>query len=659
MKKLAFTIVVPLLLFLNSCSLNDSNYETLDAKEVFFSYSPQNVRAFTVDDDGNVYSLENNTVTVFDLDGEKVASYELGATGESINRICIGDGRIYFTAMSNDETEILYSYDMETNKQEELISLDIFSKLKQIAYVSGTLYISGISPDYINMEYDLWDADAGSTNPYVYDGTVLASYNLTENCLDIVYDQLPNSFAVTPNGEIMIYAYDSEGGYFFAKFNPESCSVGDKYYIDIKTVFCFTVDEQDGVLLSPSASKTSSFNTLSYISLKNDSGVADVMPNVIVADDGIKYIKGYTFYQNIESGKIERIKNAVYVKDNPKIKMISASTYATDIFSAGYQVEFTRLENEEFALTVLSLDKKYDICYMNSRQDFSFNIKNKGSFYPLNDVPYVKEFLDGCFPYIREAATDNDGNIWMIPIDISIPILIYQEENCKKAGLDFAGAANVYDIIDLAKKARNMDQSLSCLNGYTLIQKAISLYLRNHTTLDTPEFRLLATALYEFYSGGAYFGDSLAISEYVFNRNTGFLFDSTDMRIYQTLEYIIGRSDLKVASITGTDNINSAYSVYLCVNPNSDNLETTLDYISALCEYMLNMNNSYMLADKSKYTDSNYARELYALYENSVIDFNFSNEVFASDFNRYLNDKIDLDTLIEEGNRKLAIYLKE
>lgn len=658
MKKLAFTFIVLTLLFITSCSSNDDNFETLDAKDVFFTYPSKNVRSFTVDDDGSVYSLEENKVTVFDLNGGQVLSYDLDTIG-SINRICIGSDMLYFTAMAYDETEILYCYDMKTNEQEELISLVSFSKLKQIVYVNGLIYISGINPDYVNKEYGLWDGDVGSANPYVYDGTVLGAYNISENRFDIVFDQMPNSFAVTPSGKIMLYAYDSEGGYYFAELEPESGNIGDKQYTDIKNITSFTVDNLGGLVLWPSASKTSSFNTLSYISLKNDLGVADVMPHVITFNDGIKFKKGFTFYHNAESKSIERIKNSVYVKDNPKIKMMSAGTYATDIFSAGYQVEFNELEYEEFALTVLSLDKKYDISYMNSRQDFSLNIKNKGSFYPLNDVPNVKEFIDGCFSYIREVATDDNGDIWMIPIDVSIPVIIYQEENCKEAGLDFAGAANVYDMIDLAERARNMDQLLSFFNDNSFIQKSISLYLRNYTTPDTPDFRLLAPALSKFNSNSAYFGDSLAISEYVFNRNPGFLFSTEGTRIHQTLDYIMERNDFKAVSLTGSDYINSAYCTFLCVNPNSDNLNSTLEYISSLCEYMMTINNSYMFTDELKYTDSSYARELYALYENSVIDFNVSNEVFASDFERYLNGKVNLDTLIEESDRKLAIYLNE
>lgn len=658
MKKLVFTIIILLQLFITSCSRNDNYYETLDAKDVFFSYPAQNVRAFTVDEDGMVYSLEENKVTVYGLNGECVASYELETIG-SINRLCIGEDTLYFTAMAYSESEILYSYDMSTNEQKELIVLDSFSKIKQIDYLNGDIYISGVNPDYVNKEYDLWNGDIGGTASYVYDGTVLAKYSLTKNQFDIVFDELANSFAVTPDGKIMLYAYDSEGGHYFAKLDPDSVSIEDNYYTEISNIFSFTVDEKGGIFLWPSASNKAFYDTLSYILPHNDSGVTDVMPNVIVYNDSIKYIKGFTFYYNSRSEKIERIKKSVYVKENPKIKMISAGTYATDVFSSGYNVEFNEMEAEEFALTVLSLDTIYDICYMNSRQDFSMNIRNRGSFYPLNDVPYVKEFLDSCFPYIREAATNEDGDIWMIPIDVSIPIIIYQENNCKEAGLDFEDVRDVYGMIDLTEKARDMDQSLSIFNGNTLIQKSISLYLRNHKTLDTSEFRQLAPALYEFNSKGAFFGNNQALAEYTFDRNPDFLFKSGDIRMSQNLEYIIDRSDLKVSPMLGSDNINSAYCVYLCVNPNSNNLESTLEYISALCEYMMSLNNSYMLTDKSKYTDSSYARELYELYENSIIDFSVSDEVFASDFVGYLNGEISLDTLIEEGDRKLSIYLNE
>lgn len=423
MRKLIYTIIILVILLTTSCSSNDDRYETLDAKDVFFTYPADKVRAFAVDEDGSVYALEDKTVTVFDLNGQRISDFEL-ISDSSINYICLGDDVLYFTSKAMDETETLYRYDLKSKQQEELISLDCFSKLKQMAYLNGNIYFSGISPDYINKQYDLWEGDEGSFNPFVYDGTVFAAYKVDEDHLDLVFDETPIGFAVTPEEELMIYAYDNEGGYYFAKLDLKNGGIEDKHYTAINDIMSFAVDSKGGIILWPSASKTSFFNTLSYLSYKDDRVVADVMPNVIALPDGIKYVKGFTFYYNIISNRIERIKNSVYVKDNPKIKIISAGNYTTDAFSAGYQVEFTDLDYEEFAMTVLSLDKNYDICYMNSRQDFSLNIKNKGSFYPLNDVPYVKEFIDSCFPYIKEAATDDNGDIWMIPIDISVPVVI-------------------------------------------------------------------------------------------------------------------------------------------------------------------------------------------------------------------------------------------
>jgi hypothetical protein len=66
-----------------------------------------------------------------------------------------------------------------------------------------------------------------------------------------------------------------------------------------------------------------------------------------------------------------------------------------------------------------------------------------------------------------------------------------------------------------------------------------------------------------------------------------------------------------------------------------------------------------MLSNASTYTNSEYAKRLYAIYENSVIDFNISDEVFADVFDRYVNDEIALDQFITEADRKLRMYLNE
>lgn len=78
-------------------------------------------------------------------------------------------------------------------------------------------------------------------------------------------------------------------------------------------------------------------------------------------------------------------------------------------------IESKKLSAEEFSLTVMSQDKNYDVCMINSSQDYSANIKSKGSFYPLNDVPGVAEYLDKCFPYVKEAAYTESGKYGCCP----------------------------------------------------------------------------------------------------------------------------------------------------------------------------------------------------------------------------------------------------
>lgn len=684
MKKLLFILAISLtLIILTSCEKANKDHEIFDVKEVYFSYAPDNAECFAVSDDGILYVPKNNTeedafngniiINAFNLNGEKIKNYEIELNGK-IKHICTDDNNVLYFSVKEDitknlivsEYETLYSYDTKSQELKELLCLDSFNMVKKISYLNDCLYILGIDPMYINKEYDNWEGDYR----YEYDGTVLKSYNISnsktisEKCLEIIFDDLPSDFSINPNGGIIIFAHDSEGGYYFADVNLNDKSTGKKIYRDIPFTISFAADDKGVVFFSLNGSKLST-NTfvLCHTVLNDDSGISDVMPNVTVRTaDSIIYKKGFTFYLNMNTEKIERIKNSVYVKDNPKIKVISSTRYGTDIFSSGYVIDFSMQDYEGFALTVLSRDKSYDICYMGSNQDFSSNIRDKGSFYPLNDVPGVKEFLNSCFPFIKEAATDSDGNIWMIPIDVSVPIIAFNDENCKKIGIDF-NSSTLQDFINNLKIAEKSGDGLHYwLNKNQLVHRNIMKYLRSNKTLDTPEFRQLAMLIKDnLFSqlNEDYFGTPSDLA--FFMGNTDLLFMSIDSRSFQTRSFLIGRNELKAVAVTdaGSDNLNSADCIYLCVNPDSNNLKSTLEYITAICEYMMNIKDFYMFTDKAQYTDLNYAKELYNIYENSIIDFNISDEIFAVDFDRYLEGDISIDDFIKEADRKLAIYYNE
>lgn len=670
--KRILAMLIAVLLLLTACNDSNKKVETVDESDAFFSYSLGELTAFTVDSDsGLIYAaLHTEDGSVIDLcevsiDGERSNTYTIPSLSGWIYQIAAGDGVVYL-ASNNADDNALYGYTPETDTLETILSLDGFENIKKIAYSDGKIYILAVDSAYIGAEYDLWEGTSIYSR-YSYDGTVLKSYDIGSGELAIVHDELTNSFAINPDGTIMIHAYDSIGGFYFAKLDPETLALGEKAYRDINTIESFASDGTDIIYFSINGSALASYNTLCYTST-DSSAIADIMPNVLVSRyDRIYYADGFTYYLNSLSGEIERIKNAVYIRENKPVKIITPAKYSTDIFSAGYTFEISNLSSDEFALTVLSRDKMYDICYVNTRLDFASNIKDQGSFYPLNDVPGVAEYIDALFPFIKDAATDKNGNIWMIPIGVNVSTIVYNEENCMEAGMDFSKAMTAIDVMENVRLGASADTSGTNynFNQYSLMQKSLISYLRNNTTLDTDEFRALAAEIKEFMSEKDRWGSDLAVNNPNYIPPDGemfnpeFLFDSSESRLSQTAEYIIGRNDISVLPITGMGSTGSAECIFLCVNPDSENLADTLKYITAVCEYIMTLRNSYLLADKATYTDSDYAMGLYELYESSVIDFNISNEIVMDDFNKYLNDEITLDEMISEADRKLAMYLGE
>ena len=127
-----------------------------------------------------------------------------------------------------------------------------------------------------------------------------------------------------------------------------------------------------------------------------------------------------------------RLKIESYMYDNKKITMLSNNFYDFYLpFGCGYTIEQQFLSDDEMALAMLSQDKNYDIYFVNSAQSISENIKNKGAFYPLNEVEGVQKYLDACFSYIRDAATNSDGDIWMLPISVDIPVIFTTKKHAK------------------------------------------------------------------------------------------------------------------------------------------------------------------------------------------------------------------------------------
>lgn len=301
-------------------------------------------------------------------------------------------------------------------------------------------------------------------------------------------------------------------------------------------------------------------------------------------------------------------------------------------------IEQKKLSAEEFSLTVMSQDKNYDICMINSSQDYSANIKNKGSFYPLNDVSGAAEYLEKCFPYVKYAAYTESGEIWMLPVVLDAGVVYYYPENCSAAGVELSDGMAYSSFIEQCRTAYNSDYkdgfSTHC---YQLAQQLLFDYMTKYDRFDTPVFRSFAQ----------FAKDSMNIStfpEYLPIANTaennliygagngsdyflfGFSRESRWQKNYASSDFMRAVSSPSVEP-GGKTPVTCAF---ITVNPASDQLDSALDYLSSLAGYLSAQENSLMLADKSTYTDG-FMTDLYRIYENGELCFNISSEIAFDD----------------------------
>lgn len=253
----------------------------------------------------------------------------------------------------------------------------------------------------------------------------------------------------------------------------------------------------------------------------------------------------------------------------------------------------------------------------------------------------------------------------MLPIEIYVPLLVYNAENCAAASVEFP--TDWEGFIGVVKSAGERSEYCGCLR-FRLVQSFFSQYLSGHTSFDTPGFRSVAELIKRDCSGGV-FDDDLSLQQALLEHQWGtadkehqkiydnFLFTLVLYRRIQT--QLVGNDDLRAAPLPVMDGAKgNAICVFLCVNPFSERLDETLEFISQLSKRLSENTDGFMLADKSLYIGE-YAQSLYAAYSSSAITFDVPSEIYRGGFERYCGGEITLDEFIEEADRKLAAYLNE
>lgn len=663
MKKIKI-LILTFVFGLSSCKSADTA-QPLFSEEYpdFFNYEYSDFMGdFAVDENGTAYLytftyteegwVDEYTLSSYDMEGNctKICNPETAPNGFDV---C--DGIIYGAFSGGKSGYSLCGFDTKNGTMNHICNLDGFIQIKRIDVWKNTVYVLGISAERTGVTAEYTD----EYGIYNYGGEKLISVDISTGEITESSVNFPIAFSLY-NGNCTVYGADKDG-YYFSDFEGKN-----KRYHEIEQLYNFDLYEPDRYVFS--SGYGINIGTLCAGTTDVNDGISQVLEGYFVMDS-FRTVGGYTFFKayGTEQGteQLCRIKNSAYIKKNNTIKFI-ASEYSFDApFGCGYTIDYETMDSDSFALSVLSRDSNYDMCVVNSFENFSSNIRDKGSFYPLNDIPNVAEYLDKCFPYIKEAATDKNGDIWMLPIEVDIPVIVYNEEACADIGIDFSRKPTVEEYVRICEKAYNSEYKDGfATHTYIFTQNLLIQYMANRDSFDTAEFRKFA----EFSKGKinvsdhtkfpVYFPSVANAWNYLYEeggeKKCLFSYERSgnDAVWYANFDCF---EFAETPGIVHSDKTN-ATCVFLTVNPSSQNLDATLDYISSLADYLMKKENSFTLSDKTGYTVPD---SLYNLYADAKIGFNVSEEICYDSYVKYHMGELTIDEMIRECDRKMSAYMNE
>lgn len=673
-----FLISICLLVSCNKSKQNEFSY-TQTENDYFLYDINEEINSFDVDEDGNLYylSYKERTQTgitddgieyvnklpeciikVLDKDGELINSYSLDNFAD---RFCLGANCLYYIETNaNPSNRTLYIYSYETQKSQKICDINGYMFIDDLVCIENKIFFMGINNDYIDIEYNL----ANSEDSFGYNGERIGCVDLSTNTFSELDINLPITYSKTPGGNLMIYAYDEEKGFYFTELDTGTMKQSDRIYNDLEQILTFQIVNNSNDFLYGKSKADANF-TLAIGNINHEELDTELIPDYPGDFTSIMYRNDYAYSRTRDNQYILRVRADYFKRSSENITMLSPNNYNMRTpFGCGYTIKSEYLTDEEMALSMLSQVDGYDIYYLNSYEDISENIRDKGSFYPLNKVDGVEDYLNKCFPYVKAAAIDENGDIWMLPVVVNIPYIIYNENTCKEHNIEFHNNIILDELVNILTRVKQ-DSSLKKMYDYnsnSMIDNFLHQYTREYTNFDNDLFRKLAQSLRDNFTGRN--DGDFVLSSLAKNENNSMLFASSYIFLnfdLSKINDIKNKDGLRICSYPAiTQNkSNIAYCYFLCVNPSSKKLKLTLQYISSLCNYLQIQEDNMALSSWNIQTQNKLFNDIYEIYSNGDIQFTYPDELYKEDLLKYMSGEKELEKLIEDCNHRMDIYLNE
>ncbi|MDE6593399.1 MAG: hypothetical protein K2K57_10120 [Oscillospiraceae bacterium] len=641
---------------------------------------------FSPDENGLLYVTDpadtegtNVIIKTYNIDGSPQKEYTVSFENVenppvdyiNITFMEIWNGKIYLYL-----AERIYAYDIAAGSLTEIVNAEnILTGAQKMTVSAEGIYLLGApieGSERINKSFTL----ENDTNIFLsYDTKALYRISF-EGEAKRIDEEYTIAFDTDEKGEAVIFAFDTKKGYYFAR--PESD--GERLYADFGGLLG-SVSDMD---ISPAGAVLSGIRngklcvadiSAADISGEKDKpiGTSDFLENVYsylpndvkCAGDYIFYRTGDTVYDSVQ--KIYRLDSKEALSKGSLV--IQTSMYLQIPFSEGYEINLRQITEEMFALQTISGSSSFDVSCFVTNAPYAKNMQSSSAFCPLNEIPAVTEYLDNCHPYIKAACTNKNGNIWALPICLDVPVIVYNKDNCEKAGLSFS--SDLDEFVNTVHTASQMGCRYDCIR-YSFKDRMLLQYLSDHESFDTEEFRHLAVTLKEKCSDDVFLYDSMIYSDlmdYNVSKKLG-LMEYTDHRSYDEIFFtLMTDSSMQTDYLADDDNLsaaplprlgkgkNAAVCTFMCVNSGGENRETALMYISALAKKLSENPGNIMLTNGG--ANSEYIRTLRDIYADSDICFAVPYSVYWDDLDEYLKGSMTLDEFIQSADSKMKLYQGE
>ncbi len=686
--KIVLLFFTTIMLIFSACQTEKTMSEKTEpfeaTTELFFYEGTEEADVIAVDEEGYLYTanciteIEEEIIIedeypsviqqfkVYDLEGTCVNEVELEFGSGDINFLTAKGELLYCIVMKSDLTSYmptLYTIHTKTWEVTEVCGFEEYIFISNFIQIEDDFYVIGMLKEPETKEYELHP----DVSEYIYSGQAISQVKVGEQVERLSVD-FPIDIVKTKQNTVLIYHYSEENGFGFLEFHPQEEQLEEVGWTGKRTSASFFTGCEEGFLFYENSRIF--YGTVS-------GGEGKLSPKNIFIKGVPTYQRGFLFY--VLGDGVERMGIAHLIKANTPIHLLTNELVLVRPYDSGYLLKEEEVDLETYALKVLAQDTDFDMYLLNSSSSISYNIKEKGVFYPLNEIEGVKEYLEVCFPYIKEVATTQSGDVWMIPISTSIATLVYDKEYCNEKEVNLSNM-NFEEFLTFVGEVEETVQEEGSISTHLIIDELFKQYLNSYDSFDTEVFRNYAKQIRLLYAKLGILSKSrphiISVmpiinldEEHYYTKeqldaipNFFYEYNSHVSDLFNYYAERLGNADVfgvtEVPSITEEVG-NVGFVTFLAVNPQSENLEITLEYISDFCKYMITQKDTFLLADESMYTDTPFIKEVYEVYKDGAVFFHMSRDVYWNPFWNYMEGKIGLEEMIEEIERKRDIYVGE